>query len=428
MTNDLPAGWIKARLGDVCLPVGKTDPRNQPEHGFDYIDIGGVQPGTGRIQETKWLLGADAPSRARQKVRAGDVVLSTVRTYQRKTAIVTPDLDGAIASTGFAVLRPPPEIDPRFLLFQALGHEFVQQLNERQTGTSYPAVRDRDVREVSVKIAPPAEQERIVAALEEHFSRLDAAEEDITRGRGRSATLPSVALPGLFSADWPTRRIGELAHVGSGATPKRSDVRYWSGGTIPWITSGAINERMITSASELITEEALAETSVRLWPVGTVLVAMYGEGKTRGKAALLQIQSTCNQACAAIDYDRSLITGEYLLACLNSRYEASRRLASGGVQPNLSLGLIKGMEIPVPSLETQRSVALQAEDIVLGSERLSATCTMAHRHVTALRRSILAAAFSGALVPQDLNDEPASVMLERIEASRPAKQRRKVGA
>ena len=148
---------------------------------------------------------------------------------------------------------------------------------------------------------------------------------------------------------------------------------------------------------------------------------MYGEGKTRGKAALLQIESTCNQACAAIDYDRSLVTGDYLLTYLNSQYEASRRLASGGVQPNLSLGLIKAMEIPVPSLEAQRSIALQAENIVLGSEQLSATCTKARQHVTALRRSILAAAFSGQLVPQDLDDEPASVLLERIAASRTAK-------
>ena len=206
-------------------------------------------------------------------------------------------------------------------------------------------------------------------------------------------------------------------------------MRYWSGGTIPWVTSGAVNERAIRSASGLITEEALAETGVKLWPVGTVLVAMYGEGKTRGKAALLQIESTCNQACAAIDYDRSLVSGHYLLTYLNSQYEASRRLAYGGVQPNLNLGLIKDMEIPLPSLEIQRSVARRAEDIVLGSEQLSATCTMARHHVTALRRSILAAAFSGQLVLQDRNDEPASVLLDRIAASRATRpKRRKVNA
>ena len=309
-------------------------------------------------------------------------------------------------------------------------HSAWTDIDEMKTGVSDSGLNltQNRFRRLKIPLAPLAEQSRIVAAIGEHFSRLDAVEHDITKARAKAATLPSVVLPGLFSTDWPTRRIGELARVGSGATPRRSEARYWSGGTVPWVTSGAVNERAISSTSGLITKEALAETSVKLWPIGTVLLAMYGEGKTRGKAAVLQIESTCNQACAAIDYDRSLVTGDYLLTYLNSQYETSRRLASGGVQPNLSLGLIKGMEIPVPSLEIQRSVALRAEDIVLGSEQLSATCTKARQHVTALRRSILSAAFSGQLVPQDPQDEPASVLLERIAASRSTKPNRRASA
>ena len=327
---------------------------------------------------------------------------------------------------GFKSLIPPAGVKARYVYWY-LRHA-TPTIRELGSGTTFRELSKKRMNAVPFVLAPTAEQKRIVAAIEEHFSRLDAVEHDITKARGNGATLPSVVLPGLFSRDWPTRRIRELARVGSGATPKRSDVRYWSGGTIPWVTSGAINDRMISSASGHITEEALAGTSVRLWPVGTVLVAMYGEGKTRGKAALLQIESTCNQACAAIDYDRSLVIGDYLLTYLNSQYEASRRLASGGVQPNLSLGLIKDMEIPVPSLEIQRSVALQAEDIVLGSEQFAATCTKARQHVTALRRSILAAAFSGQLVPQDPQDEPASVLMERIAASRSTKPNRRASA
>ena len=151
---------------------------------------------------------------------------------------------------------------------------------------------------------------------------------------------------------------------------------------------------------------------------------MYGEGKTRGKAAVLKIESACNQACAAIDYDHSLLNGEYLMAYLNSKYEANRSLSSGGVQPNLSLGVIKSMEIPVPSLTTQSMVALQAQDITQQSDLLTEACTVAGRRVTALRRSILATAFSGQLAPQDPSDEPASVLLERIAASRYAKAKR----
>ena len=271
-----------------------------------------------------------------------------------------------------------------------------------------------------VPLAPLGEQKRIVAAIEEHFSGLDAAEDSIRTVGIKISDVAIAAIQQMFSNDWPTRRIGEIARVGSGATPKRSEPRYWSGGTIPWITSGATNLRKISSAGEFITEDALAETSVKLWPRGTVLVAMYGEGKTRGKAAISQIPATCNQACAAIDYDRELVDGQYLLAYLNSQYEMSRELASGGVQPNLSLGLVKRMEIPLPSLRVQQHVARRAEEILEKSEWVSATCAAARKRSEALRRSILEAAFAGRLVPQDPDDEPASALLERIAASRSA--------
>ena len=424
MTTEFTKGWARTPLGSVCLPVGKTDPRTSPDLEFEYIDIGGISPGSGHIQATRSLKGSEAPSRARQVVHAGDIVLSTVRTYQRKTAIVPTKLHGAVASTGFSVLRPVPGVDSRFLLFQLLSHEFVSQLNSQQTGTSYPAVRDRDVRAMSILIAPTAEQERIVASIEEHFSCLDTTDDGVSAAAAKTDALSSTAISQLFLKEWPTRRIGELARVGSGATPNRSEARYWSHGTIPWVTSGAVNERAIVSPTELITEDALAETGVRLWPAGTVLVAMYGEGKTRGKAAVLGFESTCNQACAAIDHDRSLLNGSYLLAYLNAQYHATRRLGFGGVQPNLSLGLMKSMEIRVPSLKTQESVALQAEDIAQKSSHLLDTCTGARRHAAALRHSILGAAFSGQLVRQNPYDEPASVLLERIATSRMAMPKR----
>ena len=199
--------------------------------------------------------------------------------------------------------------------------------------------------------------------------------------------------------------------MGSGATPKRSDDRYWSHGTIPWVTSSAVNRLSIRSADEFISERALAETSVKLWPPGTVLLAMYGEGNTRGKAAMLEFESTCNQACAAIDYDRSILDGHFLRTFLNVQYETNRRLSSGGVQPNLNLGLIKAIEVPVPPLEVQKSVADRVEKVGFACAQLLDSLAMARRRVVALRRAVLAIAFAGQLVPQDPDSEPAEVLL-----------------
>ena len=241
------------------------------------------------------------------------------------------------------------------------------------------------------------EQRRIVAAIEDALALLGEAVAEVEAARDKAAAVLPIALQGLFDREWPKRTIGEIARVGSGATPKRSEARYWTDGTVPWVTSGGVHSRRIASPSELITEDALTETSVRLWPPGTVLVAMYGEGKTRGRAARLDFESTCNQACAAIDFDRSVVDGDYLMTFLNSQYEANRRLAAGGVQPNLSLGLVKSMEIPLPALSTQVQVAERAEQIVLAIGRLSDECSRVARRANALGRSVLNAAFSGRL-------------------------------
>ena len=438
MSGDIPDGWAWARLEDLVAaelraitdgPFGSNlKTAHYTDSGPRVIRLQNIGDGVFRHEDAH-ISTEHYRSLAQHSVQEGDLVVASLGEMLPRACLIPSWVPPAIVKADCIRVRLHPSLDSSYINFALQRPDLRNQTATQIKGVGRQRLGLRGIRNLAVPLAPLSEQERIVTAIEEHFSRLDAVEHDITEASAKGATLPSAIIPGLFSTDWPTRRIGEVARVGSGATPRRSEVRYWSGGTIPWVTSGAANERAISSPSGLITEEALAETSVKLWPIGTVLVAMYGEGKTRGKAALLQIESTCNQACAAIDYDRSLVTGDYLLTYLNSQYEASRRLASGGVQPNLSLGLIKGMEIPVPSLEIQRSVALQAEDIVLGSEQLSATCAMARHHVTALRRSILAAAFSGQFVPQDRNDEPASALLERIAASRATKsKRRKVNA
>ena len=278
--------------------------------------------------------------------------------------------------------------------------EFVLQpyLDEIHKVTSSVTVKhlsSRTVQQLPIPLPPRAEQDRIVDAIEEHFSRLAAIESCIVAAEAKCAALAAAAIAQLFSPAWPTSRLDAVAQVGSGATPKRSEVGYWSPGTIPWVTSGAVNELSIRSAEEYISERALIETSVKLWPAGTVLMAMYGEGKTRGKAAVLEFESTCNQACAAIDFDRSRLDGRFLQTFLNIRYEANRRLSSGGVQPNLSLGLVRAMEVPVPELEIQRSVASGSEVAALASEQLCDMCASVRRHIAALRRSILAEVFTG---------------------------------
>jgi type I restriction enzyme S subunit len=264
---------------------------------------------------------------------------------------------------------------------------------------------------------------RIVAAIEEQFSRLDAAEVLLGRARSRLRIIRSALLRAAFAGSWPTSRIGDIALVGSGATPKRDKAEYWVDGTIPWVTSGQLTQPFVSEPAALITERALKETNVRLWPKHTLLVALYGEGKTRGHCSELLIEATTNQACAAIVLHDESVNRDYLKLFFAASYEANRQLATGGVQPNLSLGLVKNMRVPRPPSDHQQAIVDRVArelSLVQGLENVLQT---AARRSAGLRRSILERAFRGDLVPQDPNDESASALLERIAAERATAER-----
>jgi type I restriction enzyme S subunit len=231
--------------------------------------------------------------------------------------------------------------------------------------------------------------------------------------------------PGLPSlpVGWTWASVDQVAEVGTGATPSRSNVTYWEGGSVPWVTSGALNQREVTAPAAFVTQKALDETNLSLYEEGTLLVAMYGEGKTRGKCSELRIAATTNQAIAALTLEgASSACREYLRAFLEKNYDDVRRRSSGGVQPNLNLDLIKAVALPLPPLSEQLRVVAEADRRLSVIDELEATVEANLKRAAGLRQAILKRAFEGKLVPQDPSDEPASVLLERIRADRAVKE------
>ena len=154
---------------------------------------------------------------------------------------------------------------------------------------------------------------------------------------------------------WREVQLGEVASVSSGSTPNRSDTRFWDG-DIPWITTGEINYNEIHDSEEKITSEALEETAVRLFPKDGILMAMYGQGATRGRVARLRIDATTNQACAYINaYNDS--DNDFLYQLFFASYESLRELGHGGNQKNLSGQHIKSFPFLLPPLPEQRKIA-----------------------------------------------------------------------
>jgi type I restriction enzyme S subunit len=479
---DLPEGWMWALLRDVVESPPNINPSDDPDRKFGYVDISSICNRTFRLLGCKQLRGSEAPSRARRPVQAGDVLFSNVRTYLRNIALVHEGLDADVCSTGFTVLRPTPAIESRFLFRYVLTDEFLNRVTPQQTGTHYPATSDRVVLGEVVPLPPIAEQKRIVAKVEELLARVHAA-------RARLASVPAIlkrfrqavlaaACSGRLTSDWRDNnpghepastllqkirlaraaasagrpkvtlsdqnpdsdtealetsipegwtwcRVEEIASVRTGGTPSRKEPSYWGGG-VPWISSGEVANCRIGATREAITEAGLQNSNAKMYPRGTVLIAMIGEGKTRGQTAILDIDAATNQNVAALVFDSGHVEPEYFWHWALGEYERHRAGGRGGNYPALNGRLVRKFPVPLPPLAEQKEIVRKIKGLFDLADAIESRLTAGTARAEKLTQAVLAKAFQGELVPTEAElaraegrpYEPAFAILARLHSSR----------
>ena len=267
---------------------------------------------------------------------------------------------------------------------------------------------------------------------------------------------------------WERERIGTFGIVGTGSTPSRSNPAYWEPAEINWVSSGETSGFFVGSTKEKVSQLAIRETNVSVYPIGTLIVAMYGQGKTRGQITELTEPAGTNQACAAIRLvDTSPPHKNFIKLFFRKAYLELRKHAAGGAQPNLNVGKISNTVIPIPPLEEQRRIVAKVDELMSLCDALEAqteNSITAHQtlvevlleallkapeqgatpeqtvkqfqqnwqrlseyfdtlftttaSIDTLKQTILQLAVMGKLVPQNPNDEPAAKLLERIAAEK----------
>lgn len=421
----LPAGWIKSSLGDLLATATVftdgdwVETKDQdPEGDVRLTQLADVGVGKWRDRSGRYMRFERATEMRCTFLESGDVLVARMPEPLGRACLFPGDDRPCVTAVDVCVIRPNEHVaNPRWLMWMLNAPSVRSQMVALQSGTTRKRISRANLATITLVVPPREEQDRIVAAIEEQFSRIDVGIESIQSAEFRCQQLREAVLATTMSRDWPARRIGEFASVGSGATPKRGRADYYEGGTIPWVTSGQLIHEFVTEPAEYITDKALKETSVKLWPKHTLLVAMYGEGRTRGHCSELLFESTTNQACAAVVLPEDApVSREYLKLFFAANYERNRRLASGGVQPNLSLGLIRNMEVPAPPIEEQARIVEEVHRQLTVLTALRRAGGETFTRAEALRRSILSRAFAGSLVSQDPKNEPVSLLLERIRA------------
>lgn len=442
----------EARLGDVVASMknGIYKPASEyADDGVPCLRMYNIEAGSIVWRDIKRMK-VTPTEQADYGLLEGDLLVNRVNSRELvgKAAVIPAGMEPSVfESKNIRVRLDAEKALPKFISYQLFAHGSRHFANNAQQVVGMASISQGQLADFPIVLTDLDEQRRIVAEIDKQFSRLDEAVANLQRvkanlkrykaavlkaavegrlveteasiacreGRGyetgeqllqriledrrkqwsgRGKYRPPQA-PVDTDADlpegWVWASIDQLAEVGTGATPSRSNSAYWDGGDIPWVSSSVVNAGQVTEATEFVTERALAETNLTLYPPGTFLLAMYGEGKTRGKCTELRIHATTNQALAALQ--ASADVRGYLRHFLEYNYEEMRKLASGGVQPNLNLSLVRSVCVPLPPAAEQVRISAEIDRQLTTLRGVEAGVDVNLQRTQALRQSVLVKVF-----------------------------------
>ena len=393
--------WQTVRLSQVCEPKESANPRRQSTAEFMYVDISCISNERFEIEDCHRMQGANAPSRARKRIRTDDVLVATTRPYLRSIARVPDELEGEICSTGFCVLRSGGKVIPDWLFYSTLSPEFIGQLTERMRGANYPQVSDRDVLESVIPLPPIPEQRRIVRRIDECMERIyeiralhsDALAE-------AQSLLPAVLNELERGRSWPHISVDEVLTDTKNGRSVRSSSERADGRVLTLTAVRGVNldtdackvahlDHELTSKYQVRTNDVFVSRSNTRDLVGlSSIVAGPVPPNTIYPDLLIKVQPDTSKVIP-----RFLA---FILRCPSVRRQIQDR-ATGTSQSmvKISARRLREVMIPLPSPEDQhRALTVLDDALELSNRILDGLQTPA---VESAREAVLRRAFAGDL-------------------------------
>lgn len=381
------------KLGNLVTIVGGGTPSRKNEEYWDG-DIPWIS-----VKDFKSNKITNSLERITQKgldnssaklIPKGNVIIPT-RMALGKVAIN--EIDTAINQDLKALIIKEPEVlDLKYLLYflKSKAH-FIESSGKGATvkGITIDTLANLDMELPSIKL-----QKKIINALELSQALVEKRKAQILALSSLTQSLffEMFGDPNENKRNWNKKEIGEIFEVNTGATPSRKNDAYWENGNIPWVKTTELKDKSIIDVQEFITNKALENTNTKLFPKDTILIAMYGQGRTRGRTGRLTRPAATNQACAAIIPNKN-VNYTFLWYQLIIQYETLRNLARGGNQPNLNLSMIKQFEIILPPKELQDNFS----DIIVKIEKQKKLIEKSLIHFENNFNSLMQLAFKGEL-------------------------------
>jgi type I restriction enzyme, S subunit len=419
--HTVPENWIWASFGTVMIvPKEKFDPNVNIEK-TKYIGLEHLERGVGIVGQGS----SDDISSTKNIFKTNDIIYGRLRPYLNKHDIV--HFDG-ICSTDILVFRCKRDLCINIWVNYLMDLDyFIEYAVTNSNGINLPRISEKELARCPIPLPPLQEQLRIINTIEPLFEKLNHAKELIQNAldsfENRKSAILHKAFTGELTAKWRAEnginidskwvpnKLKNVCKLSSGGTPSRAIDEYYSG-SIPWIKTGEINWNHLYDSEEKITSEALSNSSAKLLPVGTILVAMYGQGLTRGRASILGIEASTNQAVCALIPNNCLIN-KYLYYFFMLNYWNFREKAVGGNQPNFSQTIIGDFEIAIPTL-TEQAEIVRLLDKIFEIEDKARELYDVTDSINLLKKAILARAFRGELGTNNPEEESAVELLRSL--------------
>jgi len=363
-------GLGKSRLVELekfkAIKRGSINPAIFPEEEFEYYSIPAYDTG-----QPSLTLGSEIGS-SKKIIKKNDVLLSRIVPHIRRAWVVESKSNSKKIGSGEWIIFNSDKINSDYLRSFFSSDKFNVQFLQNLTGVGGSLMRANPKLTGKIKIPlPPLDKQKEIAHLLDTADTLrQKTQEQLVQldELAQSIFLDMFGDPVLNEKGWDMIRMDKLTRISSGSTPSRSNLNYYNG-DIPWVKTGELNGELINTTEEHLTELGIRESSCKIYPKNSILVAMYGQGKTRGKVGLTNVQVTTNQACAVIEPNSDYNTS-YLFEYFKNSYEQLRQLGRGGNQPNLNTGMIKAYKVMMPELPLQNQFAAQIQNIQSQKEKL----------------------------------------------------------
>lgn len=392
------------RLGDICEVVGGGTPSTSVKKYWDGNLCWATPKDLGKldgfeISETERKISLDGLKNSSAKLLpAGSVILSS-RAPIGYVFINTVEM---ATNQGCRSFICKSEILNKYLYYFLISN--TDYLNSLGSGTTFKEVSGSTLKQIKISIPSLSEQKRIVNKLDDVFEKVAQIKDAAEKNMQNSKELFESCLQGFFknSKDgWEEKKIGDLCDLMTGGTPSRSKIEYFKNGNIKWLVSGDVKMKEIFDCDGRITELGLENSNVRYLPVNSVIIALNGQGKTRGTVAMLRTKATCNQSLVSIyPKDINRILPEYIYHNLNARYNEIRKITgdTGNDRRGLNMPLIRNIKLSYPtSTKEQEKLVKKFNEFSQETKKLEKIYKQKLVDLEELKKSILSKAFKGEL-------------------------------